>query len=117
MSYQLPEGEKKYNFCGCQCGCPPETPAKPREFTCAAAKEPVRTIKVLDTEDATNRQLYQNVLEAVQLLGLSPEMMYITEPKKTSPYYTDLPAVIKDERAIAQGRICTVDELKELLQK
>ena len=68
MSYQLPEGEKKYNFCGCQCGCPPETPAKPREFTCAAAKEPVRTIKVLDTEDATNRQLYQNVLEAVQLL-------------------------------------------------
>ena len=117
MSYQLPEGEKKYNFCGCQCGCPPETPAKPREFTCAAAKEPVRTIKVLDTEDATNRQLYQNVLEAVQLLGLSPEISYVTEPKKTSPYYTDLPAVIKDERAIAQGRICTVDELKELLQK
>ncbi|MBQ3509337.1 MAG: hypothetical protein IJA90_04865 [Peptococcaceae bacterium] len=117
MSYQLPEGEKKYNFCGCQCGCPPETPAKPREFTCAAAKEPVRTIKVLDTEDATNRQLYQNVLEAVQLLGLSPEISYVIEPKKTSPYYTDLPAVIKDERAIAQGRICTVDELKELLQK
>ena len=117
MSYQLPEGEKKYNFCGCQCGCPPETPAKPREFTCAAAKEPVRTIKVLDTEDATNRQLYQNVLEAVQLLGLSPEISYVTEPKKTSPYYTALPAVIKDERAIAQGRICTVDELKELLQK
>ena len=117
MSYQLPEGEKKYNFCGCQCGCPPETPAKPREFTCAAAKEPVRTIKVLDSEDATNRQLYQNVLEAVQLLGLSPEISYVTEPKKTSPYYTDLPAVIKDERAIAQGRICTVAELEELLQK
>ncbi len=117
MSYQLPEGEKKYNFCGCQCGCPPETPAKPREFTCTAAKEPVRTIKVLDAEDAANRQLYQNVLEAVQLLGLSPEISYVTEPKKTSPYYVDLPAVIKNERAISQGRICTVDELKELLQK
>ena len=51
MSYQLPESEKKYNFCGCQCGCPPETPAKPRAFSCDTAKEPVRTIKVLDTEE------------------------------------------------------------------
>lgn len=115
MSYQLPEGEKKYNFCGCQCGCPPETPAKPRAFSCSAAKEPVRTIKVLDTEDAANRQLYQNVLEAVQVLGLSPEILYITEPKKTSPYYADLPAIIKDERAVSQGKLCSVDEIKALL--
>ena len=107
--------EKKYNFCGCQCGCPPETPAKPREFSCAAAKEPVRTIKVLDTDEAAYRQLYQNVLEAVQLLGLSPEILYITEPKKTSPYYADLPAIIKDERAVAQGKLCSVDEIKALL--
>ncbi len=109
--------EKKYNFCGCQCGCPPDQPAKPRAFSCTAAKEPVRTIKVLDTEDQANRQLYQNVLEAVQHLGLSPEISYVTEPKKTSPYYVDLPAVIKDERAISQDRICTVAELEELLQK
>ncbi|MBR5320149.1 MAG: hypothetical protein IKU46_11255 [Peptococcaceae bacterium] len=115
MSYQLPEGEKKYNFCGCQCGCPPETPAKPREFSCSATKEPVRTIKVLDTEDAANRQLYQNVLEAVQHLGLSPEILYVTEPKKTSPYYTDLPAIIKDERAVSQGKLCTVEEIKAML--
>ena len=115
MSYQLPEGEKKYNFCGCQCGCPPETPAKPREFCCSAAKEPVRTIKVLDTGDAANRALYQNVLEAVQMLGLSPEILYITEPKKTSPYYVDLPAIIKDERAVSQGKLCSVEEIKAML--
>jgi hypothetical protein len=115
MSYQLPESEKKYNFCGCQCGCPPETPAKPRAFSCDTAKEPARTIKVLDTEDAANRQLYQNVLEAVQVLGLSPEILYITEPKKTSPYYADLPAIIKDERAVSQGKLCSVDEIKAML--
>ena len=115
MSYQLPEGEKKYNFCGCQCGCPPETPAKPREFQCSEQKEPVRTIKVLDTEDAVNGALYQNVLEAVQMLGLSPEILYITEPKKTSPYYADLPAIIKDERAVSQGKLCSVEEIKAML--
>lgn len=112
-----PQKEEKYIFCGCQCGCPPDQPARPRAFSCAAEKESIRTIKVLDTENQASRQLYHNVLDAAAQLGFSPEISYITEPKKTSPYYADLPAIVKDERVISQGVLCTVAEITELLQK
>ena len=108
---------KQYNFCGCQCGCPPDQPVRPRDFRCEQVKEPVRSVKVLDTAEQTSRELYENVLKAVQQLELSPEIFYVTEPKKTSPYYVDLPAIIKDERAVSQGKLCTVEEIKALLLK
>ncbi len=106
-----------YPACSCQCGCPPDEPAKPKSFQIITANEPIRTIKVLDKEDQSNRQMYQNVLEAIQHLGLSPAISYWSDPKQTSPYYVDLPALVVDERAVTYGKLCTVDEIETLLQK
>ncbi len=106
-----------YPACACQCGCPPEEAAKPREFQQSVTKEPIRSIKVLDNTEQTNRQLYLNVLQAVQQLNLSPVIQYLSEAKQTSSYFVDLPALLIDERIVSYGKICTVEDIKTLLQK
>ena len=106
-----------YPACSCQCGCPPDQPAKAREFHCTVQKEPIRSIKVLDEENQSSRDLYEAVLKTVQHLGISPEIIYLSEPKKTSPYYVDLPAIVVNERVMAQGSCFSTSEIETLLQK
>ncbi len=117
MTAETEKQTTRYPACACQCGCPPEEIAKPRAFQSQATKEPVRSIKVLDKIDQSSRQLYQNVLEAVHHLALSPSISYLSEPKQTSAYYVDFPALLIDERVVSYGKLCTVEEIKALLQK
>lgn len=106
-----------YPVCACQCGCPPEQSCQPRTFSCPVSKEPVRSIKVLDEASQANHAWHLSVLEVIQQLGLSPEVRYVSEPKKTSPYYVDFPALVINEQVVTAGKLLTSEELKETLAR
>ena len=74
-------------------------------------------IKVLGSGCAACHALYENTLAAVQAMGLSAEVTYITDLQTVMRYgVMRMPALVVDEEVRSAGRILKPAEVQKLLQ-
>jgi small redox-active disulfide protein 2 len=75
-------------------------------------------IKVLGTGCANCRNLEKAVSNAVSELGIKAEIIKEEDIQKIMSYgVMRTPALVVDEKVILYGRVPTVNELKEIIEK
>jgi len=74
-------------------------------------------IKVLGTGCKKCKMLEENVRKAVAELGIDPEIIKVTSLSDISNYVMLTPALVVDEEVVAEGKVSTVQEIKEYLVK
>ena len=103
----------------CACTCGGECPAI--EITsdcCPEAKDGICCIKVLGAGCKTCHEQYENAKEAVNAMGLSVEVEYITDMQKVMEYgVMRMPALVVNERVVSQGKVLKAADVESLLHK
>ena len=78
----------------------------------------VTGVKVLGAGCKTCHAQYENAKAAVQALGLTVEVEYITDMEKVMAYgVMSMPAIVVNEKVVSMGRLLSAAELEALLQK
>ena len=81
------------------------------------ADDAIGCIKVLGSGCAACHALYENTLTAVQAMGVSAEVVYITDLQTVMHYgVMRMPALVVDEEVRSAGRILKPTEVQKLLQ-
>ncbi|MGN0452310.1 MAG: thioredoxin family protein [Ruminococcus sp.] len=110
------EEEKK---AACTCGCCCAT-SNTGEFAdnCTDSKESVISVKVLGAGCKSCHALYENVKEAVEAMGLSADVEYITDMQKIMEYgVMSMPALVVNEKAVSMGKVLKAVDIEKLLRK
>lgn len=108
--------EKKAETCACSCNCSASEPRENTECCCAEAKDGICCIKVLGAGCKSCHQLYENTKQAAKTAGISAEVLYITDMQQVMAYgVMRLPALVVNEKVVAQGKVMKADEIEKLL--
>lgn len=118
------EEEKKVTCCcgsnqkaeetTCCCSGSSESPST----CCGAAVEGICCIKVLGAGCKSCHEQYENAKEAVQNLGLSVEVEYITDMEKVMAYgVMSMPAIVVNDKVLSMGKILKTTDVEKLLRK
>lgn len=112
------EEEKKAPACACNSGCPMSEATEITSDCCPEAKDGICCIKVLGSGCASCHALYENTKEAVQKMGLSVEVEYVTDLQKVMEYgVMSMPALVVNEKAAAMGKVLKPADVEKLLHK
>ena len=76
------EEEAKAPACACSCGCPASEVSEITSDCCPEAKDGICCVKVLGAGCKSCHELYENAKQAVESMGLSAEVEYITDMQK-----------------------------------
>ena len=109
--------EKKVPACACNSGC---QTAEITEITnnCCSEKDGIYNIKVLGAGCATCHQQYEYTKEAVENMGLSLEVEYITDMQKVMEYgVMSMPAIVVNEKVVTMGKVLKPAEVEKILKK
>ena len=101
--------EKKAPACACSCGCPTSETEEITNDCCPEAKDEICCIKVLGAGCKSCHELYENVKQAVNDMGLSVEVEYITD--------MSMPAFVVNEKVVSMGKVLKASEVMALLRK
>ena len=107
------EEEKKVPTC--RCGS-----AEPKESTCCcgAPVDGICCIKVLGAGCKSCHEQYENAKAAVQALGLSVEVEYITDMEKVMEYgVMSMPAIVVNDQVVSMGKVLKAADVEKLLRK
>ena len=75
-------------------------------------------IKVLGAGCKSCHEQYENAKKAVNSLGLSVEVEYITDMEKVMEYgVMSMPAIVVNEKVVSMGKVLKASEVEQLLQK
>lgn len=100
--------------CGCQMDSGENLSAEPPH----EANGRISCIKVLGSGCATCHKLFENVKEAVNEMGLSADIEYITDMAKVMEYgVMSMPALVVDEKVISMGKLLKASEIIKLLKR
>ena len=104
--------------CSRSCGCTEAIESgTAQEIAAGQPTAHINTIKVLGSGCASCRKQYENAKAAVQSLGLSTQVEYITDLEKIMEYgILSLPAVIINERVASAGKIAPKAEIEKMLK-
>ena len=112
------EEEKKAPACACNSGCPTSETTEITNDCCPEAKDGICCIKVLGSGCASCHALYENAKEAVQKMGLSVEVEYITDLQKVMEYgVMSMPALVVNEKVVSMGKVLKANDVENLLHK
>lgn len=112
------EEEKKAPACACNSGCPTSETTEITNDCCPEAKDGICCIKVLGSGCASCHALYENAKEAVQKMGLSVDVEYITDLQKVMEYgVMSMPALVVNEKVVSMGKVLKANDVEKLLQK
>lgn len=112
------EEEKKAPACACSCGCPTSKAEEITNDCCPNAKDRICCIKVLGAGCKSCHELYENTKQAVNEMGLSVEVEYITDMQKVMKYgVMSMPALVVNEKVTSMGKVLKTNEVVALLQK
>lgn len=110
--------EKKAPACVCDSGCPTSETTEITNDYCPEAKDGICCIKVLGSGCASCHTLYENAKEAVQKMGLSVEVEYITDLQKVMEYgVMSMPALVVNEKVVSMGKMLKANDVEKLLHK
>jgi small redox-active disulfide protein 2 len=74
-------------------------------------------IKILGTGCKKCKMLEENARQAVAELGVSAEIVKVTNLADISNYVMFTPSLVVDEEVKVEGKLATVEEIKGYLQK
>ena len=112
------EEEKKATACACNSGCPASEATEITSDCCHEAKDGICCIKVLGSGCASCHALYENTKEAVQKMGLSVKVEYITDLQKAMEYgVMSMPALVVNDKAVSMGKVLKPADIEKLLRK
>lgn len=111
------EEEKNVPTCACCASASTETDSVKAECTgCAQEKGDIVSVKVLGTGCPSCHALLNNTKQAVQAMGLSIKVEYITDMPKIVEYgVMRLPALVVNDKVVSVGKVLKVDDIKALL--
>ena len=74
------------------------------------------SVKVLGSGCASCHALYEHAKDAVQAMGLSVEVEYITDMEKIMSYgVMSMPALVVNEKVISMGKVLKAADVEKLL--
>lgn len=112
------EEEKKAPACACNSDCPTSETTEVTNDCCPEAKDGICCIKVLGSGCASCHALYENAKEAVQKMGLSVDVEYITDLQKVMEYgVMSMPALVVNEKVVSMGKVLKANDIEKLLHK
>ncbi|HSL94278.1 MAG TPA: thioredoxin family protein [Bacillota bacterium] len=74
-------------------------------------------IKILGTGCKKCKMLEENARQAVADLGVSAEIVKVTNLAEISNYVMFTPSLVLDEEVKVEGKVATVEQIKGYLQK
>lgn len=110
--------EKKTTACACSCGCPASKVSEITNDCCPEAKDGICCIKVLGAGCVTCHKQYEYAKKAVEEMGLSIEVEYITDMEKVMGYgVMSMPALVVNEKVVSMGKVLKPADVEKLLRK
>ena len=102
---------------GCCCGSAPKA-EETTSCCCGAPAEGICCVKVLGAGCKSCHEQYENAKAAVQALGLSVEVEYITDMEKVMEYGDmSMPAIVVNEKVVSMGKVLKAADVEKLLRK
>ena len=115
---------------GCCCGSAPIEEMKTESSCCCGGENKDSTtccgeeidgiccIKVLGAGCKSCHEQFENAMKAVEELGLSIEVEYITDMEKVMAYgVMSMPAIVVNEKVVSMGKVLKSAEVIKLLGK
>lgn len=85
---------------------------------CCSGNDAVTSIKVLGAGCKSCHEQFENAKKAVEELGLSVEVEYITDMEKVMAYgVMSMPAIVVNEKVASMGKVLKSAEVIKLLGK
>ena len=85
---------------------------------CGGEVEEICSIKVLGAGCKSCHEQFENAKKAVEELGLSIEVKYITDMEKVMTYgVMSMPAIVVNEKVVSMGKVLKSAEVIKLLEK
>ncbi len=116
--FNFSKKQEAHPICACQCGSEvTETVGVPDVGKCCDGNG-ICCIKVLGAGCRSCHALYENTKEAVQKMGLSVEVEYVTDMQKVMEYgVMSMPALVVNEKAASMGKVLKPADIEKLLHK
>ena len=112
------EEEAKAPACACSCGCPASEVSEITSDCCPEAKDGICCVKVLGAGCKSCHELYENAKQAVESMGLSVEVEYITDMQKVMEYgVMSMPAIVVNEKVVSMGKVLKAADVEKLLNE
>ena len=100
----------KYEEPSCCCG------GNNQAESCCSGNEAVTSIKVFGAGCKSCHEQFENAKKAVEELGLSVEVEYITDMEKVMAYgVMSMPAIVVNEKVASMGKVLKSAEVIKLL--
>ena len=107
--------EPKAEKSSCCCSAPK---AEASACCCGTSVEGICCVKVLGAGCKSCHAQYENVKAAVQALGLSVEVEYITDMEKVMEYgVMSMPAIVVNDQIVSMGKVLKAADVETLLRK
>ena len=112
-------GKKKdEKTASCCCNCSETVVEQPVNECCGQQVNGICCIKVLGAGCKACHEQYDNVKKAVNNLGISIEVEYITDMAKVMEYgVMSMPAIVVNEKVAVMGKVLKPAEVEMLLKK
>ena len=113
------EEEKKTAGCSCSCGCASGGIENNTNDCCPDIKEgEICCIKVLGAGCKSCHEQFEYAKHAVNDMGLSVAVEYITDMPKVMEYgVMSMPAIVVNEKVVASGKVLKSNDVIALLHK
>ena len=109
---------KKTPVCAYSSGCPTSEAEEIKNDCCPEAKDGICCIKVLGSGCKSCHALLEATKEAVQNMGLSIEVEYVTDMAKIMEYgVMSMPALVVNEKVVSMGKVLKTADVEKLLHK
>ena len=104
--------------CTCNCGCTASEASETKPPCCPEAKDGICCIKVLGAGCKSCHEQYEYAKKAVEEMGLSVEVEYITDMEKVMEYgVMSMPALVVNEKVVSMGKVLKTADVIKLIEK
>ena len=102
----------------CCCGSSESNVKESNSCCCGSSGEKISSLKVLGAGCKSCHEQYENAKTAVNAIGLSIEVEYITDMEKVMAYgVMSMPAIVVNDKVVSMGKVLKAADVEKLLHK
>lgn len=110
--------EQSAPACACNGGCHISQANEAVSEGRSETKGGICCVKVLGAGCKSCHEQYENVKEAVEAMGVSVEVEYITDMQKVMEYGAmSMPVIVVNEKVVSMGRVLKSSDVEKMLRK
>ena len=110
--------KKEEKNTSCCCSCSSDVVEQSVNECCGKDVKGICCIKILGAGCKSCHEQYENIKNAINNLGLSIEVEYITDMARIMEYgVMSMPAIVVNEKVVSFGKVLKTTEVEKLLQK